>query len=56
MSATIYEFPGRGRYAVGQREEVKPVIGFASSRVTKTVLGNSWYHEEAIEAERSPKN
>ena len=57
MSATIYEFPVRGRFIAGsRREEIKPAANAISSRVTKTVIGSSWYHEEAIEAERTPKN
>jgi hypothetical protein len=61
MSATIYEFPARGRYAVSsQPEQIKTVMAnYASSRNVKTVVGQSWYHDEAIEAieaERAPKN
>jgi hypothetical protein len=58
MSATIYEFPARGRYAVSsQPEQIKTVMAnYASSRTIKTVVGQSWYHDEAIEAERAPKN
>ena len=60
MSATIYEFPARGRYAVGnQAEQMNTVMtSFGSPRNAKikTVIGSSWYHEEAIEAERTPKN
>ena len=60
MSATIYEFPARDRYAIGsQAEQINTVMtSFASPRNAKikTVIGSSWYHEEAIEAERLPKN
>jgi hypothetical protein len=63
MSATIYEFPARGRYAVGgQHEEAKSAAmnftspNFVSSRNMKAVISNGWYHDEAIEAERLLKN
>ena len=65
MSATIYEFPARGRYAVGGQNEpatvpanafVSPAFALARTLKTKTVMGNGWYHEAAIEAELSPKN
>ena len=60
MSATIFEFPARGRYAVSSQAEQMntAVTSFVAPRNAKikTVIGNSWYHEEAIEAERLPKN
>ncbi len=57
MSATIYEFPVRGRFIAGsQREEMKSATNLLSSRASKTVIGGSWYHEEAIEAERTTKS
>lgn len=50
-SATIYQFPARGRFATSAPcEEVKTV---AAPRV---VYGSGWYHDEAIEAERTRKN
>ena len=58
MSATIYEFPVRGRFIAGSpREDMKSAANVVSAlRAPKTVIGSSWYHEEAIEAERTPKN
>jgi hypothetical protein len=58
MSATIYAFPARGRHVTGgQRDQMKlPLANVASPQAVKTVIGNSWYHEEAIEADRAPKN
>ena len=57
MSATIYQFPAGGRRTVGVRpDEPKPVLGFAASRNVKTILGTGWYHDEAIEEDRAPKN
>ena len=54
-SATIYEFPKRGRFAVtAQRDEVT-AADYLSPRVA---YGSGWYHDEAIEddAERSRRN
>jgi Protein of unknown function (DUF2735) len=53
-SATIYAFPARGRFAPGGRRDDSP-------RMTKVVIGDAWYHEEAIqeaikEADRNRKN
>ena len=56
-SAKIYEFPMRGRFAIGGgREDVKAGANVASPRIPKTVAGSGWYHEAAIqEAERAVK-
>jgi hypothetical protein len=52
-SATIYQFPLRGRFAAGSpRAESNDV---STPRVPAIAFG-SWYHEEAIEAERTRKN
>jgi Protein of unknown function (DUF2735) len=57
-SAEIYQFPPRGRFAVGgHRDELNAAAGSASSPRTTMVFGGSWYHEEAIqEAERARKS
>jgi hypothetical protein len=54
-SATIYQFPVRGRFAAaaGVADEHNTAT-FAP--LTKTVLGSAWYHDEAIEAERTRNN
>jgi hypothetical protein len=56
-SAEIYQFPPRGRFAVGgRRDEPDRAPGMASSLPPTTAFGGSWYHEEAIrESERAPK-
>lgn len=52
-SATIYQFPLRGRFAaVSSRDESNA----ASTPRAPAVAFGSWYHEEAIEAERTRKN
>lgn len=57
MSATIYQFPVGGRRIAGIRQtEAKPALGFVASQDLKAVLGSSWYHDEAIEQDRTPKN
>jgi hypothetical protein len=58
MSATIYEFPPRGRYATGvRREDMKPAsLATFGTRTTHPVMSDAWYHDEAIDNERKPKN
>ncbi len=57
-SAEVYQFPPRGRFAIGgRRDESDRAAGLASSRLPMMVFGGSWYHEEAIqEAERARKS
>ncbi len=52
-SATIYEFPLRGRFAAAtrQREEAEE-----AAKLPRVVFGSGWYHDEAMEAERPRKN
>jgi hypothetical protein len=52
-SATIYQFPARGRFAVNAQQTESNV---AMLRAPKISFGSSWYHDEAIEAERTLKN
>ncbi len=52
-SATIYQFPARGRFAVPSGESSSD----ATVRYAKVAAGSSWYHDEAIrEAEGARKN
>ena len=55
-SATIYQFPVGGRSALaGHRyDQVKTAADLASSRVSETVYGGSWYHEAAIQESSKP--
>jgi Protein of unknown function (DUF2735) len=50
-SAKIYQFPAGGRAALGGRrhEDTKTATDLASSHVSETVYGGSWYHEAAIQ-------
>lgn len=52
-SAKIYQFPAGGRAALGGRrcDEAKPAID--TPRVNEVVCSGSWYHEEAIQEEKS---
>jgi hypothetical protein len=45
-SATIHQFPARGRYAAGtERSDVKLPVG------AKIAVGGAWYHDAAIESD-----
>jgi hypothetical protein len=45
-SATIYQFPVRGRFAANaERNEAAPAL----PRGAKLVVGGAWYHDEAIQ-------
>lgn len=50
-SATIYQFPARGRFAVNaeRSEAAAPAL----PRGTKLVVGGAWYHDEAIQSEET---
>jgi hypothetical protein len=50
MSATIYDFPAKGRYQ--DPSEESKLTNAPVSRTAKIVFGNAWYHEEAVQAER----
>lgn len=53
QSATIYQFPARGRYVEG---EAKKSSAGSISRLPGASMGSSWYHQDAIEeAERTRK-
>jgi Protein of unknown function (DUF2735) len=55
MTATIYTFPPRGRFAMNaQREDTSSV--FQPPRGVKVASGSAWYHDEAIQAEQSRKS
>ncbi|MET0866971.1 MAG: DUF2735 domain-containing protein [Pseudorhodoplanes sp.] len=47
-SATIYQFPARGRFAVSaDRNDLSAAL----SRGPKVAVGGAWYHDEAIRSE-----
>jgi hypothetical protein len=58
-SATIFQFPARGRFALsGRAEASQPATNLLTApRAANVAFGSSWYHEEAIrEAELAHKN
>ena len=57
VSAVIYEFPVRGRFAKPSQHNEMAAANVLSSRVAKISYGSGWYHDQAIEEdERSRKN
>ena len=53
-SATIYQFPARGRYTVSGASSV--MESASVPQPASIVFGSGWDHDEAIEAERARKN
>ena len=52
QTAKIYQFPIGGRAAAhGLRSDARSNLERMSARVTPTVCGEGWYHEEAIQQE-----
>ena len=57
VSAKIYEFPARGRFALAGQCDDNSAANHLPLRVTKVAYGSGWYHEEAIaDAERTRPN
>jgi len=51
-SATIYQFPPRGRFAASaEREDSKSAPTVALPRGAKLAVGGAWYHDQAIQDE-----
>ena len=50
-SATIYQFPARGRFAARQ----ETASAQQSVQTVRAATGGAWYHDEAIEADRLRK-
>jgi hypothetical protein len=57
-SATIYEFPARGPFAMAARgAESNATVSRLPPRAARVAYGSSWYHEEAVQdAERGKKS
>jgi hypothetical protein len=56
-SAQIFQFPPRGRYAIGGNDTSyhKQAVTFAP-RVAIATLSGAWYHDEAVrESEQPPR-
>ncbi len=54
-SPTIYEFPLRGRFALDARHE-ETSAAMRAQGLPAIAFGGAWYHDEAIEAERTRSN
>jgi uncharacterized protein DUF2735 len=55
-SAMIYQFPARGRFALGalaQDAASRSSEQATAPRVARIASGSGWYHDAAIEAERA---
>ena len=56
VSAKIYSFPPRGRFAVSSDHDPSPLGTDALLQPNvKIASGSGWYHEEAIAAEQRRK-
>jgi hypothetical protein len=49
QTAKIYQFPIRGRAAVGGLRKAGSAAEMRTLRVPATALGDGWYHEAAIQ-------
>ena len=55
-SARIYEFPPRGRFALNARDDTQSPINLEAQALPKVAYGSGWYHDQAIQDERSRDN
>ena len=55
VSATIYNFPPRGRFAL-RIDDTAPAANVQLPRGVKLVSGSGWYHDEAIRDENARNN
>ena len=55
MSAKIYTFPPRGRFAL-RIDDTAAAANVQLPHGAKLVSGSSWYHDAAIQAENTRKN
>jgi len=51
-SATIYQFPARGRYAQGARADDTAIRHNEEAGTARVAASSGWYHDAAIDAER----
>ena len=55
-SAQIYQFPARGRFALNASNDAQSRISLEAQALPKVVCGSGWYHDAAIQDERSRGN
>lgn len=49
VSAQIFQFPARGRFASAGNRDEKSVANLTAPRAAKIAMGSNWYHDQAIE-------
>ena len=52
VSAQIFQFPPRGRFASATIRDEKSVATLTVPRNAKIAMGSGWYHDQAIQDER----
>jgi hypothetical protein len=55
-SAQIYQFPPRGRFALNASDDTQSRINLEAQTLPKIAYGSGWYHDAAIQDERSRGN
>ena len=55
-SATIYQFPLRGRFAAPAQQNDTSASSRVPSHAAAVAIGSAWYHDAAIDAERPRGN
>ena len=55
-SAQIYQFPARGRFALNASNDIQSRISAEAQALPKVAYGSGWYHDAAIQDERSRGN
>ena len=57
VSAQIFQFPARGRFATATNPDEKSIVGMTVPRNAKIAMGAGWYHDQAIlDAERDSEH
>jgi hypothetical protein len=52
VSAQIFQFPARGRFAAAGNRDDNSVASIAAPRPARIAMGSGWYHDQAIQDER----
>jgi hypothetical protein len=53
VSAQIFQFPPRGRFAAAANRDDKSLANPLTPRIARIAMGSGWYHDQAIQdAER----
>jgi hypothetical protein len=55
-SAQIYQFPPRGRFALNAGDDAQSRINLEAQALPKVAYCSGWYHDAAIQDERSRGN